>query len=350
MRSLPLWIGLSAVWATFALAGPFLLATHTDGHIFDHEILDFYVTLFHLHEPPWTLAAPWFAEGLLAAALSTLIVALLSLWLDRKECATRALLWSLGTIPCLLAWTLFAAIPIALIVDLSRADWASGVAFGIAFAYFLALPFLFMRPDVIARDRPPLFWLPQWPGLPAVVLAVAAVAIWFGGDRLLPEVDVSQLSKALLWLLAIATGLAAWIVGLMLYAYVLRSWLHRWRWSQLAPGFRLAELLARARVLVALDLQLFWLSLWLFFPFLLWVLATIDFGTSYLEPIAKAQWLHSHHYSFPISALVSVSRFSVSYWWLVLALSYTVVCCWMLLTTRARALHLAEATEDSAHV
>jgi hypothetical protein len=344
-----LWVGLSVVWAAFAMAGPFLLATHTNGQSFHREILEFYAQLFHLQKPPETLAAPWFTEGLLAAALGTLIVALSVVWLDRKGCSTRAVLWSVRTIPCLLAWTLVAAIPIALIVDLGRADWTSGIAFGIAFVYFLTLPFLFMRSDVIARDRPPLFWLPQWPGLPAVVLAVLAVAIGFGSDRLLPEVDVPQLPKALLWSLAIATCLASWILGLMLYAYALRSWLHHWRWSQLVPGFRLAELLARARVLAALDLQLFWLCLWLFFPLLLWVLATIDYSASYLEPIAKAQWLHSHQLSFPLSVLVSASRFSVSYWWMILMATYAVITCWMLLTIRARATHLAEATEDSSH-
>jgi len=150
-------------------------------------------------------------------------------------------------------------------------------------------------------------------------------------------------------LLAIATGLAAWILGLMLYAYVLRSWLHCWRWSQLVPSFRLAELLTRARVLAALDLQLLWLSLWVFFPLTLWVPATIEFGTSSLEPIAKAQWLHSHQFFFPISTLVSVSRFAESYWWMILISTYAVASCWMLLTIRARALHLAEATEDSGH-
>ena len=346
---MPLWIGLSILWAAFALTGPFVLAMHTGNTPAHSEVLEAYTELFQLQTPPRTLAAPWFAEGLLAAALGTLIVALSTLWLDRRGCSTRAVLWSLRTIPCLLAWTLAAAIPIALIVGLGRTDWTSGVAFGLAFAYFLALPFLSMRSDVIARDHPPLFWLPRWPGLPAVVIAVVAVAIWFGGDRLLPEVDASNLPKALLWLFAIALGLAAWILGLMLYVYVLQSWLHRWRWSQFASGFRLGELLARARVLAALDLQLLWLSLWVFFPLTLWVPATIELGTSSLEPIAKAQWLNSHQFSFPISMLVSVSRFAESYWWMMLISTYAIASCWMLLTIRARALHLAEATEDPGH-
>ena len=345
-----LLVGVSVLWAAFFMAGAFLLAMHTDNPSAHSEALDTLTGLFRLQRPPQSLAAPWFAEGLLAAALSTLVIALAALWLDRKGCSTRALLWSVRTIPCLLAWTLVAGIPIAVIVDLGRAEWTSGVAFGIAIAYFLTLPFLFMRSDMIARDRPPLVWLPQWPGLPAVVLAIVAVAIGIGGDRLLPDVEIQQLPKALLWLLAIAASLVAWILGLMLYAYALRSWLHRWRWSQLAPGIRPAELLARARVLAALDLQLLWMSIWLLLPLMLWLPATIELSASYLEPIAKAQLLQFHRYSFPMSVLVSVSRFLLSYWWMIFMLTGAVVSYWILLTARARALHLAEATEDSGHV
>jgi hypothetical protein len=344
-----LLVGLSVLWAAFFLAGAFLLATHTNNPLAHGEVMDMFKGWFHLQDPPQTLAAPWFAEGLLAAALSTLVIARSVLWLDRRRCSTRALLWSLRTIPCLLAWTLVAGTSMALIVDLGSANWTSGVAFGIAIAYFLTLPFLFMRSDVIALDRPPSFWLPRWPGLPTVVLAIVAVTIWFGGGSLLPDVDLRQLPKALLWFLALAAGLVAWILGLMLYAYVLRSWLHRLRWSELAAGFRPTELLARARVLAALDLQLLWMSVWLLLPLLLWVPATLELSASYLEPIAKAQYRHSGHLSFPVSGLVDVSRFAVSYWWMILMVMCAVVSCWLLLTTRARALHLAEATEDSAH-
>ena len=348
LRIVLLAVALSVLWAALSLAGPFLLATLSDHRPNEggRFILSQYTGIFHLQKAPQTLAAPWFAEGLLFAAVGSLATILLVMLLDRQGHSTRALRWSLRTIPCLIAWTCGAAIVAGLLDWLGPNDGISNnVIATLAFGYVLTLPFIFLRSDVIARDRPPLFWLPGWPGLPAVVLSIVAFVAWYGAAILLDDIVSLAAPKALLWWLELPLGLAIWVFGLMLAAYVMPAWRHRWRWSQLASGFDWPTLLARTRALVALDLQLIWISVWLFVPVMLWVAAAIDFTASYLEQVQR---LHPTNPPFYLPALVNASKFAVSYWWITFLLTYVPVYCWMLLAPRARAIHLVELTEDPA--
>lgn len=348
LRLVLLMVALGVLWAALSLAGPFLLATFSDHRSTEggRFILSMYAGIFHLKEAPQTLAAPWFAEGLLFAAVGSLVTILLVMLLDRQGRALRALRWSLRTIPCLIAWTCGAAILAGLIDWLGPNGWISNdVIATLAFGYVLALPFIFLRSDVIARDRPPLFWLPGWPGLPAVVLSIVAFVAWYGAAILLDDVVSLAAPKALLWWLELSLGLAIWVFGLMLAAYVLPAWRHRWRWPQLASGFDWPTLLARTRALAALDLQLMWISVWLCVPVMLWVAAAIDFTASYLEQVQR---LHPPNSPFYLPALVNASKFAVSYWWITLLLTYGPVYCWMLLAPRARVIHLVESAREAA--
>lgn len=348
LRLVPLVVALSVLWAALSLAGPFLLATFSDHRSTEggRFILSQYTGIFHLQKAPQTLAAPWFAEGLLFAAVGSLATILLVMLLDRQGHALRALRWSLRTIPCLIAWTCGAAILAGLIDWFGPNGWISNdVIATLAFGYVLTLPFISLRSDVIARDRPPLFWLPGWPGLPAVVLSVVAFAAWYGAALLLDDMVSLAAPKALLRWLELPLVLAIWVFGLMLAAYVLSAWRHRWRWSQLTTGFDRPTLLARTRALAALDLQLMWISVWLFVPVMLWVAAAIDFIVTYVESVQRLRLTNPPSY---LPALVNVSHFAVSYWWIALLLTYAPIYCWMLLAPKARAIHLVESAEDPA--
>ncbi len=350
LRYTLLLLALSVAWAAFSLAGPFLLAMlgdHRPAEQGGRFVLSLYTGIFHLQKAPQTLAAPWFAEGLLFAALGALVTIVLVMLLDRRGDATRALRWSLRTIPCLIAWSCGVAILIGLIEWLGTGSWVGDLSAVIVYGYLLALPFIFLRDDVIARDRPPHFWLPRWPGLPTIVLSIAAFAAWYGIAIAIASSMIPSLvaPKAVSWLLGPLIALLIWILGLVLTASVLPSWKHRWKWTQLDAGFRSPGLLARARTLAALDLQLMWISLWLFVPVLLWVAAAIDSLVAYVESVQRLHLAHPPSY---LPALVNVSHFAVSYWWIALLATYVPVYCWMLLAPRARALHLAESSGEPA--
>ena len=225
LRSILLWVALSVLWAAFALAGPFLLATMSDHRStsYGKAILRDYVSIFRLHEAPQTLAAPWFTEGLLFAALGTLAVILITMLLDRQAYSTRALRWCVGTIPCLFAWSCGVVFCTWLASRLPQDnDLGMWVVMGL---WFIATPFFSFRRDVIACDRPPLFWLPGWPGTPAIALFVIAVAAWLGADFLPTGLDSPTIPKTLSWTWAIVSSLMSWALGLMLMSYVLLSWL-----------------------------------------------------------------------------------------------------------------------------
>ena len=68
LRLVLLVVVLSVLWAALSLAGPFLLATLADHRATASGL---YAGIFHLKEAPQTLAAPWFAEGLVFAAVSS---------------------------------------------------------------------------------------------------------------------------------------------------------------------------------------------------------------------------------------------------------------------------------------
>lgn len=301
----------------------------------------FFVHVFALHEPPRTLFAPWFAETLLFGGGGTLLVGLLTLLLDRGPHSTRALRWSIRTIPCLIAWTCIAAVLIWLASKLpSPGDaWASPLLLAAA----LALPvFICLRPDALAGDRPPRFWLPRWPGIPAIAIAMIAAVFWYAADLMPTGLDDPAIPKIVSWPWTALYSLLALCLGLMLVAYALSAWMRRWRWSQLAEGFHAPKLFAGARVLAALGLQFGWVSLLLFFPLIFITEASVDASAAYLEHAVTP--IHGDLPSY-LRILIAVSRFTVSYWWFCVGALMMILPYWIQIASMGRAMHLMEASE-----
>jgi hypothetical protein len=335
---------IASAWMAFALGSGFLLrrTSQVPGRMASPEPFAFIVDVFHLHEPPTTLLAPWFAEGVLLAGTGTLLIGLLSLVLDRDLHSARALRWSLRTLPCLIAW-LFIGCVLAWIAGKlpSPSDaWAIAI-----FATVLVTPaFICLRPDAVAKDRPAYFWLPRWPGLPAIVLAMLAVVFWYGAQWLPTELDTSSIPKVLLWPAAVLYSLLALVLSLMVVAYAISAWLHRWRWSQLAGGFQAPRLLAGARVLAALGLQFGWISLLLFFPTPFLIEAVINSSAAYLEHAATPLPGHPPAH---LSLLIAISRFTISYWWLCIGIAMGSLSYWMPFASMGRAIHLMDTSDGS---
>jgi hypothetical protein len=344
LRSTLLLVVLSVLWIALAIGGPVLLVIHANAGTTDggKSLLQGYVTILHLHDVPKSLAAPWFAEVLLIAALGTPTIILFTLLLDPQGYSTRALRWSLRTLPCLLAWLCATLICAWLMIALGS-DQYLGLLIPLT---WIASPFLYLRTDAISRDRPPPFWLPDWPGTPAVAIGVVAIAAVYGTDLLVWEISQLAIPKVLSWALVILLGLSSLVFEMVVTAYVLLAWKHRWQWSQLAPGFRCATLAPYARVIAAVDLQLGWIAALLLIPLLLGAPGVFNFIGSHIDQGLQSPAPNAPFYA---AALTGLSRFFVSYGWFMVMVAYGTLRYWIPFTSEARSLHFAEATEDSGH-
>jgi hypothetical protein len=206
LQSTLLLTSISVLWAALSIGGIFLLATRSslrstaDGK----NILQGYASILHLRETPQTLAAPWFAEILLVAALGTLAVILISALLDRQGHSTRAVRWSLRTIPCLFAWLGITALCVGLAAALGLQDYL-GLLIP---ATWILSPFVYLRTSAISLDRPPLFWLPGWPGIAAIAISVVAIGAVYEAGALLWKITQLAIPQGLAWwALTIVLGL-----------------------------------------------------------------------------------------------------------------------------------------------
>jgi len=335
---------LAAAWTGLTLGGVLLLnrETATLSREGSGLLRGLFLDLFHLRTMPTTLAAPWFFEALGVAAGGTLVVRGFSSWLDPASYAADALRWSFRTLPCLLLW---AAIALAVALPLAHFD-APGALFVLELLAYLALPFVCLREVIASRERPPFFWGPRWPGFPAVVFAVLALT----AAEALPGLAASvagwvPLPPSLDWILIVVASLPAVVLSWMTIATAVLSWLGRWKLSRIRASLFVRPLLPPARVIGALELQSYWLMILLVVPLALGFAATLDLATAYTEPfthVAAAQL------PFHQRALLQVTRFLISWWWMGALLTVPPVCWWLAWNARARAMHLAQAGGPAA--
>ena len=121
--------------------------------------------------------------------------------------------------------------------------------------------------------------------------------------------------------------------------------LGRWKLSRIRASLFVRRLLPPARVIGALELQSYWLMILLVVPLALGFAATLDLATAYTEPfthVAAAQL------PFHQRALLQVTRFLISRWWMGALLTVPPVCWWLAWNARARAMHLAQAGGPAA--
>jgi len=258
------------------------------------------------------LIAPWFAELLAPVALATLAMVAAGWLLDPAGHASRALRWSLRTLPCLMAWL---AISVACMLLASLTPLAHSVDIFLIPVALVMWPFVFLRPDVVRNDRPPLFWWPAWPGLAAVAASILALVVAAGFDKLV-EYALDRIPAAWpSWTVVLPVGLITWATFLALTVFALSTSQHRWSWTKAGEGASAPRLLSGMRVLSAFDLQWLLLSLLLFYAAMSCLPVVIDAATSHLQQVTHSQV--SRNPPTPGSGELLVVRaadFFVAYW------------------------------------
>ncbi|HEY2344744.1 MAG TPA: hypothetical protein VGH80_02550 [Xanthomonadaceae bacterium] len=347
LRSVLLWVSLAVLWTAAWLAGTFLLATSHDasaqgaGQMFQDTI----ARSFGLRGLPPTLMAPWFANILAIVALVTLAVVAVATLLDRAGHAPRALRWSLRTLPCLAAW-IAVLVACAWLTSFTPLAEYAGAFLLVAWIVF---PFVFLRPDVIAADRPPLLWWPAWPGLPAIAATLLALAAFCGIHYLLMQLVDHALPPHPSWALQMPVGLVEWAAELALTVFALSTWQNRWNWVELGKGMPVANLGTGMRVLLAFELRWFWLTLLLFYPVVLGLPVVIDTASTYLQHAPGLQASSPPDGRSLLGLAVKFADFFTAYWWLATLVVGGALQYWWQFAAKARTLYLAEAKEDAGH-
>ncbi|KRA81870.1 hypothetical protein ASD78_00940 [Lysobacter sp. Root667] len=321
---------LAGAWAAFCLLLPRLGYALLDEPVRTHmlEITDTlglvmakYFSLSGL--PPWPLQA---MLVFIVAALAALVWLLVLHWLDRDKSARQALRWSLRTFPMLLLWCAGLGLITGATV-LAHEHLGSYAVWSIALLliYFLSLPFFFLRREPIASDRPPLAWLPSWPGWP-VVSVVGACVLLMSATAML-EAGLES-GPSMVELIAAAV---VWVLQSIALATVVLLWLRRPRWNRLTADVRDSWRWFRLRRVFAVRWRLYGLFVLTVFP----LLFAIALDTIFFQP-ELARTLDMRQLARPLALVrwVEVSDWVMQWWWPGLGLTML----WLDLTACARTL------------
>lgn len=279
----------------------------------------------------------WVGPFVLVWAATTTISGLL-LWLiaklDVERFSAQALRWVLRTLPCMSFLLVVFACSIGLAALLGQLSEAAGWLALLLPASCLGLvPYICLRGDVIASERPPLLWTPRWPGITASLLTVLALVL-SAAFTVIDELILSAaqaVGAAWLWFFAAVAG---WIAGLYIAGFALGHWLEN------APWHRRLEILRRycgrdaVLAMAACDLRLLWLEMFIAGPPVL----AAAFDLMFVAPTSQ-QALATHHQTIPthLSLWWICAHWFVSWWWVCLLLPLL----WIGLAARARTLWLS---------
>lgn len=253
------WALLAGAWAALCLSLPQLGYALLDEPMRAHAF-DLVSTPGLALSKRWSLSAlpPWLLQALIAFVVVSLAT---SVWLwglrrldmdGSAQRARRALRWSLRSFPMLLLWLSGLAITLGLMaLAVQYAGPYFPWAAGLALLYCLSWPFFFLRREVIACGRPPLAWLPSWPGWPAIGVAALGMLVWWSLALALDALESDHLAVG-----AIAS-LVFWLAQLTVLSAVLLVWLRRSRSERLLADLRDAWLTVRLRRLFAVQWLLY---------------------------------------------------------------------------------------------
>lgn len=324
------WAALAGAWAAFCLLLPRLGYALLDEPVRTHmlEIADTLGLVIAKHFslsglPPWPLQA---MLVFITVALAALVWLCVLHWLDRDKSARQALRWSLHTFPMLLLWCAGLGL-ITGATALAHEHLGSYAVWSIAllFIYFLSLPFFFLRREPIAGDRPPLAWLPSWPGWPTASIIGACVLFMYVAVLLEAGLESSPNIVELI------AAVVVWILQSIALATVALLWLRRSRWNRLTTDVRDSWRWFRLRRVLAVRWRLYGLFALTVFP----LLFAIALDTIFFQPeLERAFGMRQLVMPTMLTRWVEVSDWVMQWWWFGLGLTML----WLELTACARTL------------
>ena len=243
--------------------------------------------------------------------------------LDVADKTVAAMRWTARALPAvLLLWTMAAMLVVVSIVSV-QAFHGQGlvnyVPVGVAAAAWLALTFFALNAAELRRPSPGIFWNAAWPGMQALLVAIAmggviAALNWLAG--------VAVSTESLPTPLTLLIYLVALIASLWPLAAILSLWLNRARWSWLRTDA--ANVFSRSTLsaLLLLDVRMvIWASLVFLVP------ATITFSMLVLlVPLAEAfNQQEGAGFSALVSACISLARLCQAWWWVLVPIAPTLL-------------------------
>lgn len=328
---------LAGAWATFCLLLPRLVYSLLDEPVRAH-MLGIVDTLGIALAKKLSLPGlpAWPLQALLVfatVAFGTLLWLRLLRWLDRDQSARQALRWSLRTLPMLLLWCFGLGLVFG-VMALANAYLGSYAVWSMALLliYPLSLPLFFLRREPIASDRPPLAWLPSFPGWP-VAAAIGACVLLVSAAALVEEALESSPA-------GLVVSAAVWLLQSFALATLTLLWLRRSSWKRLATDTRDAWRWFRVRRVFAVRWRLDGLFALFVGPLLFAVaMDTIFFQPELLRTLDALQLARPP----TLMSWVALADAVMQWWWPGTGL----ILLWLTLTASARTLL---QTEDDGPV
>lgn len=278
-------------------------------------------------------AAGFWPIAFIAVFLAVFFISCLLLWfirlLDPKAMTLNALQWTIRTASCAVAW--FTGMAACAGIALSVEGWLQAGSWLLFATGLFLMPFLCLRSDIVASERPPWIWGPRWPGGFAVVLlliSALASALFTVPAAMASEIETTSTRI----LIVILIELGGWVTGLVLTALAMGAWLSHLSWRDSSRAWRGYIRYRYLAPLAAADLSI----AWLFIAVMLAPALSIALHMIYVAPEVEG---HLRALKQPVPGILrglwATARWVGEWWWLVLMVPLA----WFSLAWSARIVH-----------